>query len=664
MQPGKKTPNRLIREKSPYLLQHAQNPVDWYPWGDEAFEKAAREDKPVFLSIGYSTCHWCHVMERECFEDEEAAAALNRGFVSIKVDREERPDVDDYYMEICERMTGSGGWPLSVFLDPEGRAFFAGTYFPKLDRPGMIGFLTLLRKVEDLWKTDRARIAGFAESIQRETKPRAQAPEPVDGRLPERVFHALEQSFDEKFGGFSAAPKFPVPQDLLFLLRWYAASGDRKALRMCETTLTRMRRGGICDQIGFGFCRYSTDERWLIPHFEKMLSDNALLSIAYTECWQATGKYEYRRAAEEILSYLTGRMQADNGGFYTAEDADSEGEEGRYYTFTPEELRPVLGPDAGEFCRLFGISERGNFEGKSVPNLLSGGISEERRAFADSCRSRVLKYRDRRVPPFLDDKILASRTGMAVAALSAAARAFGEQKYLAGARRAADFVLKNMIREDGSLAAVYRDGPSSAPGFADDYAFFLWGLLELYEACREPVWLDCALRLEDVFAERFRDREHGGVFLSGTGTVRSPVRRKEIADSSLPSANAVHAYQLIRLSRLAGKPKLEELAVRTLEAFPLEFSRMPAACPTAASAALYLHGGGEDVTLTAGEKTDLNPMIAVLQNGYRPFLTFRVNPGNFCTEKGKPKAYVCTGRTCFPPTGDPAVLRRLLNGKK
>ncbi|WP_164919091.1 thioredoxin domain-containing protein [Caproiciproducens sp. NJN-50] len=662
----KKAANRLIYEKSPYLLQHAYNPVDWYPWGEEAFERAKAEDKPVFLSIGYSTCHWCHVMERECFEDEEVAAALNRGFLSVKVDREERPDVDGYYMEVCQRMTGSEGWPLSVFLDPEGGPFFAGTYFPKYDRPGMAGFLTLLKKVSALWKTDRAGIADFVGRVRLETAPRAQTPAPVDSLLPERVFHSLQQSFDEKNGGFSSAPKFPSPQNLLFLLRWYAASGDRGALQMCETTLTRMRLGGICDQIGFGFCRYSTDDLWLIPQFEKMLSDNALLSMAYTECWQATGKEEYRRAAEEILSYLTGRMQAENGGFYTAEDADSEGEEGKYYAFTPAELRSVLGPDAEEFCRLYGITEQGNFEGKNVPNLLQGEIPEGRREFADSCRRRVLAYRNRRVPPFLDDKILASRTGLAIAALSVAARAFGEEKYLRQARKAADFVLKNMMEQDGSLISVYRNGPSEVPGFADDYAFLLWGLIELYEAGQEGEWLHHALRLERVFADRFEDRENGGFFLSENRAARSPARSKEIADSSLPSANAVQAWQMVRLSRLAEKPELEERAVRTLEAFPIEFTRIPAACPTAACAVLYLSGGGTDVALTAREEGELDPMLAVLRDGYRPFLTVRVNRGDFGAERetGKPRAYVCTGHACFPPVGDPEALLRLIDKKK
>lgn len=543
--------NSLIHEKSPYLLQHAQNPVNWYPWGDEAFEKAKREDKPVFLSIGYSTCHWCHVMAEECFEDEEVAGALNRDFISIKVDREERPDVDGYYMDVCQRMTGSGGWPLSVFLDSEGKAFFAGTYFPKHDRPGMSGFLTLLGQIAMLWKTDRNRIAGAAERIGREAVSHAQSPAPVDENMPERVFLELERRFDAKYGGFSGAPKFPSPQNLLFLLRFYAAAGKEKALNMCEKTLGCMRRGGIYDQIGFGFCRYSTDSRWLVPHFEKMLSDNALLCMAYTECWQITGKEEYRRTAEEILSYLTGRMQSENGGFYTAEDADSEGVEGKYYTFTPEELRQALGPDEKEFSRLFGITEEGNFEGKNIPNLLSGGIPENRREFAEACRRKVLACRSGRVPPFLDDKILPSRTGLAVAALSLAARAFGEEAYLRKARGAADFVLENMTARDGSLIAVYREGPSRSPGFAEDYAFFLWGLLELYEAGREPCRLESALRLEKVFAERFEDRENGGFYSAEAGAVRSPraARKSGIPPCRPPTPSTRSSWSVLPVWR-------------------------------------------------------------------------------------------------------------------
>ena len=660
------TPNRLIREKSPYLRQHAHNPVDWYPWGDEAFERAKAEDKPVFLSIGYSTCHWCHVMARECFEDEEVAAALNRGFVSVKVDREERPDVDAHYMEVCQLMTGSGGWPLSVFLEPDGRAFFAGTYFPKYDRPGMTGFLTLLERVGKLWKDDRARIGEWAGRVGSAAERGPGKPAPVDDMLPERVFEALERSFDGRCGGFSGAPKFPSAQNLLFLLRYFSAAGNEKALWMCERTLSAMRRGGISDQIGFGFSRYSTDERWLIPHFEKMLSDNALLCTAYAECWQATGRPEYRRTAEELLTYLTGRMRAENGGFYTAEDADSEGEEGKYYTFTPAELREVLGPDAEEFCGYFGIAEEGNFEGRSVPNLLSGEIPEGRREFAERCRRKVLAYRDRRVPPFLDDKVLPSLNGLAVGALSAAGRAFGEERYLAAARETASFVLRNMTAPDGSLWSVWRDGPKEAPAFAEDYAFLILGLTSLYEAVREPEWLEAALKLEKIFSDRFEDRENGGFYSSEAGAERAPARRKEIWDSGRPSANAVHAYNLIRLSRLSGDGALEERAVRTLEAFSRELSRAPAACPSAASAVLYLRGGGTDVTLTAADEEDLLPMARVLETGYRPFLTVRVNPEgpDAPAGRGGPQARVCTGRACLPPVSSAGELERLLDSKR
>lgn len=654
--------NRLAGEKSPYLLQHAHNPVDWYPWGDEAFARAKAEDKPIFLSVGYSTCHWCHVMARECFEDGEVAAALNRDFVSVKVDREERPDVDAHYMEACERLTGSGGWPLSVFLGPDGRAFFAGTYFPKDDRPGMTGLVTLLERIAGLWKTDRPGLDEWARQLQAASERKPEKPFPVDVGLPDQVFAALELGFDPENGGFSGAPKFPVPQDLLFLLRYWAATGKEKALWMCEKTLSCMRRGGIYDQIGFGFCRYSTDERWLIPHFEKMLSDNALLCAAYAECWQDTGDPEYRRTAEEILSYLSGRMRAENGGFCTAEDADSEGGEGSYYVFSLAELREILGGDAEEFCRYFGAAESGNFEGKNVLNLLSGEIPEDGRDLAERCRRKVLAYRDRRVPPFLDDKLLPSRGGMAVAAFALAGRAFGEARYVDAAKRTASFFLGTVRRPDGSLPAFYRDGPSETPGFAEDYAYLIRGLLELYAACQEPRWLQAALELERVFSSRFEDRENGGFYTAEADAERTPARRKEIFDSSMPSANAVHAHNLIRLSRLTGEEEFGRRAQRALEAFSAELSRAPAACPGAASAVLYLVNGGTDVTLTARDPAELSGMRAVLDRGYRPFLTVRTNPRvPGAPEAGETAAaYVCSGKTCFPPAGTAGELEKLL----
>lgn len=655
----------MTGEKSPYLLQHACNPVDWYPWGKEAFRRAEAEDKPIFLSVGYSTCHWCHVMAHECFEDEEVAARLNRDFVCIKADREERPDVDGYYMNVCQMLTGSGGWPLSVFLDPHGRAFFAGTYFPKEDRPGMTGFLSLLAQIAQMWRTGRPRIDEWAEQIRASAGPKAEKPGPVDLSLPGRVFTALQESFDPVWGGFSHAPKFPSPQNLLFLLR-YAAAGKREALELCEKTLSCMRRGGIYDQIGFGFSRYSTDGRWLIPHFEKMLTDNALLCLAYTECWQMTRKPVYRRTAEEILQYLTGRMRSGNGGFYTAEDADSEGEEGKYYAFAPEELRRVLGPDAEEFGRLFGVTERGNFHGKSVPNLLAGEIPAEKFGFAEECRKKVLAYRTQRVPPFLDDKILVSRNGLAIAALSLAGRVFGEKKYLSMAEETAAFLSERMVREDGSLLSVFRDGPGRTPGFAEDYACLIFGLTELYLADQEERWLRDAMRLEQVFAGRFEDRETGGFFSAEAGAEHSPAQSKEIFDSSLPSANALHAYNLIRLSRLSGNEGLERRAVRTLEAFSRELGRVPEACPTAASAVLYLGTGGMDVTLTARDPEQLAGMYGVLNGGYRPFLTVRRNPsGSGSPEAGeKPAAYVCAGHVCFPPVSSPEELKVVLERKE
>lgn len=644
--------NKLINEISPYLLQHAHNPVDWYPWGNEAFERAEREDKPVFLSVGYSTCHWCHVMAHECFEDQEVAEALNRDFVCIKVDREERPDVDAYAMDACQAMTGSGGWPLSVFMDRKKNIFFAGTYFPKRDAMGIPGFLTILERIRVLWRSDRDDLLQQSEELQKSLRAEEAKAAPVDFNVPEQVFRSLERAFDPEFGGFSGAPKFPSPQNLLFLLRYHAATGDKKALALCEKTLKAMRRGGMYDQLGFGFCRYSTDRRWLIPHFEKMLEDNALLCIAYTEAFQCTGEPLFEQTVRELFTFLTGTFQRTEGGFFSALDADSEGEEGRYYAFSPEEVRAALGENAEEFCGWFGIREPGNFKGKSIPNLIGSEIPEGRRKDADRLRAELLRYRSRRVPPSLDDKLVTARNGLAIAALAFAGRVLADAEMMSAARRAADFFLCGMTGEDGRLRRAFRERPSEVPGFAEDYSFLIWGLIELYQNSLMPEYLDAALRLNGVFREDFYDEERGGYFSASRKGERMPVFRKEISDSSAPSANAVQVWNLIRLARLSGEPELEEQAVRTLENFLPEISRFPAACPTAASAVLYLRDGGTDVSLTRGCPDTLRPMLDVLRSDYRPFLTLRRNG----TETAVTEAAVCTRRVCFPSALSPEQL--------
>ena len=658
--PENKHTNRLIREKSPYLLQHAHNPVDWYPWGDEAFGKAEEEDKPVFLSIGYSTCHWCHVMERECFEDEEVARELNRSFVSVKVDREERPDVDGYFMEVCQLLTGSGGWPLSIFMDSRKQPFFAGTYFPKEDQPGLPGFLSVLRSVSRLWRSGRRDLAERTRKIM-DAVP---VPDRKSGRLgpdlPDRVFRELENNFDEEYGGFFGAPKFPSPQNLLFLLRYRAATGDGRALELCEKTLNCMREGGIFDQIGFGFSRYSTDGRWLVPHFEKMLDDNALLCMVYTECFQATGDPFYRTTASEIIEYLTGRMTSPEGAFYSAEDADSEGEEGKFYRFGRTEVEEVLGDRAREFCRYYHIDSE-----NSVPNRVGSGPPGGRLEFLEGCRRDLLRYREKRTPPPLDDKILASRNGLAVAALSLAGRAFGEPGCLKAAKRAADFVLGRMTAPDGRLYARFRDGEARFPGYAGDYAFLIWGLIELYESVFDPEYLRRALKLNEVFLDRFLDREIGGFFESDAEAEQMPVRAKTIRDGAAPSANAVEAYNLIRLSRIGGREDLEREALRTLEAFAPELERFPLASPFAAAALLYLRDGGTDVVL-AGDEAGCAELLGAVRKGYRPFLTAVPSPGGegsgYPAAEGKPAAYVCRNHVCSRPVSTPEELERLLGG--
>jgi len=429
--------NKLISEKSPYLLQHAHNPVDWYPWGDEAFAKAKAEDKPIFLSIGYSTCHWCHVMERECFEDEEVAALLNQGFVSIKVDREERPDIDSVYMNVCQAMTGSGGWPLTVFLTPEGHPFFAGTYFPKHSRYGGVGFVELLKAIREKWAENREELEGLGKEIM--DRIAAQMNESSLGEPNSELLHggyrSLEKSFDPVYGGFGGAPKFPTPHHLLFLLRYWKRFQKPPALEMVEKTLLAMYCGGIFDHIGFGFSRYSTDRQWLVPHFEKMLYDNALLSLAYLEAYQATGKAFYAKVARDIFTYILRDMTSPEGGFYTAEDADSEGVEGKFYLWTPDEVKDVLGADDGEyFCGLYDITEKGNFEGKNILNLLDKmpelsldgviGPDEAERGNplknerVDALRNKLFAAREKRVHPFKDDKILTSWNGLMIASLA------------------------------------------------------------------------------------------------------------------------------------------------------------------------------------------------------------------------------------------------------
>ena len=670
-------PNRLIREKSPYLLQHAYNPVQWFPWCDEAFQKARSEDKPIFLSIGYSTCHWCHVMERESFEDEEIAELLNRHFVSIKVDREERPDIDSIYMSVCQAMTGHGGWPLTVFMTPDAKPFYAGTYFPKTDRMGMPGLLTILKRVHALWKDRRKDLADSAEKVIEAMKEKVSGDVGMDhDELITRAYEVFRMSFDNAYGGFGSSPKFPAPHNLVFLLRYWYAYRDNAALSMAEKTLDAMYRGGIFDHIGFGFSRYSTDNKWLVPHFEKMLYDNALLAIAYLEAYKATGKEKYSRAARQIFTYVLRDMTSPEGAFWSAEDADSEGEEGRFYLWTLDEVRKVLGDKDGErFAGLFDITERGNFEGKNIPNRINIQASESDAEFIEGCRERLFRYREQRPRPFKDDKVLASWNGLMIAALAMGGRILGDERYTESAEKACRFILDRMVREDGRLMTSWRDGSATALAFADDYAFLVWGLLELYETTYKPGYLRKALELNDDLLKLFWDRQDGGLFLYGDDAERLIMRPKEVYDGAMPSANSAAALNFLRLSVLAERTDLAEFAQKLFDAFTPEVSLSPCSHAFFLSALLFYNSKPAVVIIAADEETEeVRKMLQILRKSRDPFVCSILFTGRhrelagvipsvseYRPIGGRPAAYICRDFACQPPITDIAEFEKVFS---
>ncbi len=547
--------NRLKYEKSPYLLQHANNPVDWFAWKEEAFAKAKQEDKPVFLSIGYSTCHWCHVMEKESFEDTEVAVLLNRSFISIKVDREERPDVDTVYMNVCQMLTGSGGWPLTILMTPEQKPFYAGTYFPKWSRYGMPGLMEILTQAEMLWKNDRKKLLGTGEKITGLLQREGHAPQgqPTQALLQKGAAELL-QRFDEEWGGFGTAPKFPTPHNLLFLLRYGKAERDETALLAAEKTLDCMAMGGMFDHIGGGFSRYSTDEKWLAPHFEKTLYDNALLAYTYLEGYRQTGRRFYRIIAEKTLDYILRELTNLEGGFFCGQDADSEGVEGKYYVFTPQEIQEVLGKDAEEFCHYFHIRKGGNFDGRSIPNRLGESPLDERdEAMEELCRT-VYGYRKKRTVLHRDDKILTAWNGLAIAAFAKAGFLLGNAAYLAAAEKAAAFIEKRLTDENGRLYLRFREGDVAHQGQLNEYAFYAFGLLGLYEATFQLSYLERAAQLAENILKWFA-AEKGGFYFSAKDGEQLIQRPKEVYDGALPSGNSMTGYIFTRLAALTAEPK-------------------------------------------------------------------------------------------------------------
>jgi hypothetical protein len=682
--------NRLALEKSPYLLQHANNPVDWYPWGEEAFRQAALEEKPVFLSIGYSSCHWCHVMERESFEDEEVAGLLNRSFISIKVDREERPDIDQVYMSVCQAITGGGGWPLSIFMGPDKKPFFAGTYFPKNSRMGMPGLMDIAGKIAELWANERRQLDRIGEQIIRGIGPKKQqtADRMPGSELLEKTVRDLARSFDPEWGGFGTAPKFPNPHSLIFLTRRHGRDRGANTLWMVEKSLSAMRSGGIFDQIGFGFHRYSVDEKWLVPHFEKMLYDQALLAIANTEAFLATGKGIYAKTAAEVFQYVAREMLSPEGGFYSALDADSEGKEGAFYTWTPAQVTGVLGKDAGEiFCRAYGILPGGNFEeGMSIPfirqpfDAVAGSLGmklPELEDLLEEGRKKLLQAREKREHPMKDDKVLTAWNGLMIASLARGAQALADGSYAKLAAGAADFILQKMQTPAGRLYRRYRQGEAANPGYADDYAFLIWGILELYETLFDPSYLREAVRLQKEMSRLFGDPA-GGFYYTGSDGETLISREKEIYDGAIPSSNSVAAVNLLRLGRMTGNTQFEKEADLLIRSFAPQVALHPQAYTHFMQAFDFAAGPTREVLIagdiSSSETVQMietvhkyyypNRVLMLKESGKRgeelseiaPF-TAQVDPG----ENG-PAAYLCENFSCRNPVRSASELASLFRG--
>lgn len=674
--------NRLIKEKSPYLLQHAHNPVDWYPWGDTAFEKAKSEDKLVFLSVGYSTCHWCHVMERESFEDEEVAAVLNRDFVAVKVDREERPDIDHIYMTVCQVMTGEGGWPLTVIMTPDQKPFFAGTYFPKTNKYGRPGLLEILERIGRAWKQDRESAIETGNKVARVLKKYTADGE--DGELTEQVIHQaykqLAEQFDAEYGGFGPAPKFPRPHDFLFLLRYWKQMGEDHALHMVEKSLDAMHRGGIYDQLGYGFARYSVDREWLVPHFEKMLYDNALLALAYLEAYQVTGKKGYAQVSREIFTYVLRDMTSPEGGFYSAEDADSEGEEGKFYVWTQEEVVDLLGEELGAlFCEYYHVTATGNFEhGRSILHWIDqskkdvagrwGITEEELEQKLEFARQKLFTVRERRVHPHKDDKVLTSWNGLMIAAFARGARVLGEERYAEAAKRAIGFIKEKLLRPDGRLLARYRDGEAAFPAYLDDYAFLVWGLLEMYETTFQIGYLQDAVQLTEAMIDSFGDEESGGFYFYGKDAEQLLIRPKEVYDGAMPSGNGVAAHNLIRLARMTQNERFDGQVEHLFRTFAQTVEHSPGAHTYLLTALQFALGPTKEIVIVGQRGTkDTEAMLKKVQTAFLPDAVLLFRPEREKQDEvermvpfikgqqavaGKATAYVCKNYACQAPTTD------------
>ncbi len=679
--------NRLINEKSPYLLQHAYNPVDWYPWGGEAFEKAKSENKPIFLSIGYSTCHWCHVMEHESFEDNSVAAMMNEAFVNIKVDREERPDIDQVYMAVCQMLTGSGGWPMTILMTPDKEPFFAGTYFPKKSLYGRIGMLDLVPKIKSVWENEQDKIIeaknSIIENLNREL---SESKGDINNELMNTAFKAFSQSFDSAFGGFRDKPKFPSPHNLMFLLRHWKRTGEEHALKMVEKTLLQMRLGGIWDHAGFGFHRYSTDREWLVPHFEKMLYDQAMLGIAYTEAYLSGGNILFKQTAEEIYEYLLRDMVSPEGGFYSAEDADSEGVEGKFYIWTADEIDAILGSNAGKFKKIFNVSDEGNFieetgNGKTGNNILHLKKTLEENSFElneslatlekfikDSIK-KLFKFRENRVHPYKDDKILTDWNGLMIASLAISGRAYNNSQFINAAEKSYEFIVNNLV-DGNSLLHRYRDGEAGIQAHLDDYAFVIWGLIELFQATQKTKYLSDAIKFTEYTTENFRDDSNGGFFFTSIKGEKLITRQKEYYDGAIPSGNSVMLSNLTRLAAITSDTKYTSYAQRLTDANSGTLAKAPFGYSHFLNGIELLINPTKEVIIAADSFGEARDLFREIDSKFEPetVLIFAGNSNKelisylkeYNMKDNKPTAYVCKNYVCNQPVTEAGEMLKLL----
>ena len=680
-------PNRLANETSPYLLQHAENPVDWYPWGEEALSRARDEDRPILLSIGYSACHWCHVMERESFENDDIAALMNEHFVNIKVDREERPDLDAVYMEAVQMLTGSGGWPMTVFLTPEGRPFYGGTYFPPDDRQGMPGFPRLLAAASQAYQTNKSEIERVTRQLSEQMGRNGQLPRgftPLTTEVMHNAYSQLATQFDHLNGGFGNAPKFPQPMTPEFLLRYYRHGFNARALEMVELTLQKMAYGGMYDQVGGGFHRYSTDAYWLVPHFEKMLYDNALLARLYLHAWQITGNPLYRRITEETLDYVLREMTDPAGGFYSAQDADSEGVEGKFFVWTPNELRPLLGDDADLVMGYYGVTERGNFEGSNILNVPRplADYANQQRVSEDTlsdaiarARATLLEVREQRIHPLLDDKVLTSWNGLMLRAFAEAGAALGRADYIDAARNNAAFLLENMRDANGRLLRTWRNGEAKLLGYLEDYSCLADGLLSLHEATLEPRWLQEAVVLADGMITLFWDDAVGGFYDTGSDHEQLVIRPRDVFDNAQPCGSSVAADVLLRLGVITGYDDYSSRGATPLRALQQLLGRAPAATGHwLAALDFYVSLPREIVIVGPAESDSTQAMLQEINSRFMPNkvavgMADAANPPlkdsplleQRVMQDGQPTAYVCENYTCQLPVTDPAALAAQLD---